>query len=744
MSENAQRASGPEELVAPVQAPAPEISRPGLALILWQRRWTVALATLLLLAAGLTYLLKATPIYTSMSRLYVEQQGPKVFSEAQGVMTESKNYLYTQGELLTSTPILASVLEDPDISKMKTFEDVDNLLIYLKKELDVTVGKKNDIISVAFDSPYPQEAAHLVNRLVEAYITYHARQKRSTALEVLKILRKDKDKYDKELGEQLKAMLAFKQEHKTLSFERDKGNIVLERLAKLSDALTGAQLDMIDTKAAYDAVKAMMTDPAKVKQLVQAQHTTGVYISFDREETEIRTDLNRLEVQLVAVKREYTADSPRLQVLQGKINELKAQLADRDHRFAGAYLAAIGQQWQTAIKRHQELQAEFLRQQDLAQDLNVKAAEYSILESGRQRIESRCNILDGQIKDINVTEETGGLNISILEVAEPEDKPSKPKKARVLAASLVLGLMLGVALALLRDWRDQRLRSSEEIMATLGIPVLGVVPHIGGKGKADPVERAQGVHRDPQSHMAEAYRTIRTGVYFGVPSGQAKTLLITSPAPGDGKTTMASNLAIAMAQAGQRVLLIDGDFRRPMLHTVFQVPDDVGLSSLLAGRADRQEALVCTEIERLDLLPCGPIPPNPSEMLNSRVFADLLGELAGEYDHIVIDSPPVMPMTDARILGAMCQVTILVLRAEKSTRKPAEQACEGLLSVGARILGAVVNDVPRHRPHYGYGYGYGYGHGYGHYGSYRGRSKEEDRKDAADRATDTAAAGGPE
>jgi capsular exopolysaccharide synthesis family protein len=265
--------------------------------------------------------------------------------------------------------------------------------------------------------------------------------------------------------------------------------------------------------------------------------------------------------------------------------------------------------------------------------------------------------------------------------------------------------MIGFGAALLQDWMDQRLRSVDEISAALQLPILGVVPHIQGGKTA--MARGMEVHVEPMSEVSEAYRTIRTAVYFGVPEGQDNTVLVTSPAPGDGKTTMASNLAIAMAQAGHSVLLVDCDFRRPRQHRIFGLKDDVGLSSVLAGEQPIDKAIQATAVPNLAMLPCGPIPSNPSEILNSQVFADTIDELKGKYDHVVIDSPPVNPVTDARILAASADVTIIVVRADKSTRKLAENAKESLLGVGANLLGVVVNDAPRSGRGYG-GYGYGY------------------------------------
>jgi capsular exopolysaccharide synthesis family protein len=283
----------------------------------------------------------------------------------------------------------------------------------------------------------------------------------------------------------------------------------------------------------------------------------------------------------------------------------------------------------------------------------------------------------------------------------------------VLFEALMMGLVVGAVLAYLRDLADQRLASADEIQARLGLNILGVLPHMSGRETVS--VRGMKVQLDPMSDIAEAYRTVRTAIYFGAPEGKAKTILITSPSPGDGKSTSASNLAIAMAQAGQRVLLIDCDFRKPVQHRVFGVEDGSGLSNLLGLRVRINDAVKATSTPGLFLLPSGPTPANPSELLSSENFGLLLSKLQDKFHHIVIDSPPVMPVADARILGAFCDMTVLVLRAGKSTRRMSVQACDSLLSVGSRILGIVVNDVPRGRGRYGYSsYGYsGYGYGYG-------------------------------
>jgi succinoglycan biosynthesis transport protein ExoP len=762
--------------------PGKELSQESFLAIALRHRWIILSTTLLFLIVGLLYLLKATPIYTSTARLYVEQTGPKIISEYEGVMTQSKNYLYTQSELIKSTPIIIGIADDAQMNQLRTFSEVDNLVAYLKKILNITVGKKDDIIAVSLNSPYPSEAAQIVNALVESYIEYHATRKRSTVLEVLKILQKEKVKRDKQLSEKFKQMLEFSKTSGVLSLDNNSEHIVFQRLAKLSEALTEAQLATINARADYEAALSMKSEPAKIKQFAMAQPNVGVRVSVNDMETQLLSELKALEAELKNVKLYCTEEHPSVQALRSKVNHIKGQLAEQAKQYADAYIEVMRLRWETAKQREDELLTSFASQREAAEDLSVKATEYSVLQSELKRTERLCEILDDRIKELNVTEDVGALNISILEVARPAIKPTKPQKARIMSIALALGLIFGCSLALLRDWLDYRLRSADEISAVLGLPVLGIIPtmsegatiadhsqkvwlkfkpmltkayltiypvisHIISKGKikvsdiTSPIqiegntiserqtilERGQKVRLKPKSVIAEAYRTVRTAVFFGVPKGKAQTILVTSPAAGDGKSTLASNLAIAMAQAGQKTLILDADFRKPMQHKIFQIDNKMGLSSILAGRHNPAEATQVGPVERLDLMLSGPEVSNPSEMLNSDTFTEMLKDLSERYDRIIIDSPPVAPVADSKILGALCDITLLVLRAEKSTRRHSQHARDGLLSVGAHILGAVVNDVSRKAGRYGYYSGDGYYAGYGSYGYYGHRNKKEER-----------------
>ncbi len=776
--------------------------------IVLHHRWTILSITILSLVAAFIYILKATPIYTSASRLYVEQAGPRIINEYEGIMTRSKNYLYTQGELIKSTPIIAEVADNAEVKRLKTFENMDNIVTFLKNNMNVSVGKKDDIIKLSFDSAYPEEAAQVVNEVVNSYIRYHSVRKRTTVSEVLRILQKEKVKRDKELSLKFQQMLEFTRTNGVISFDNKGGHIVFDRLSKLSSSLTEAQLATVNKKADYEAAKSMANEPEKIRQFAAALPAAGVRVFVNDVETQLKIELKEEEVELQNAKYYCTEDHPSIQAIRTRINQINQQLENKAKGFADAYIEVMRLKWITAKQREDELQTSFTEQLQSARDLGIQAVEYSALQSELRRLERLCEILDDRIKELNVTEDVGALNISILEAARPADRPTRPQKTKIMAMALAIGFLLGGGLALLRDWLDYRLRTAEEISAILGVPVLGVVPRMTGehriivtqgqkvwlklktivievcrnvrtvvvsvipkrKKKTEKqtlmaraaayralrnsvlcgiprskvksavlrgdkttsenqsiIARGQKVHLESKSIVAEAYRTIRTAVFFGAPKGEAKTILVTSPAAGDGKSTLASNLAIAMAKAGQKTLVIDGDFRRPVQHKIFEISEEKGLSSVLAGKCTLEEAIQPRLVKGLDILSCGPEVPNPSELLNSETFAEILNGLTKQYDRIIIDSPPVGPVADSQILAAICDVALLVLRAEKSTRKHSQQARDSLLSVGGHLLGAIVNDVSQKHGRYGYYSGYGYYGGYGnqgYYGYYGDRKKK--------------------
>lgn len=689
--------------------PNEELPR-GLLETLWRRRWTILATGLLALAAGLLYIQRATPRYESTSRIYVELSMPRVFREyEEGVLNRATNYLHTQAELLNSTPILSDAMRRGDLTQLQTFAGVSNKMTMLRKGLETVVGKKDDLISVSFKSPYAAEAAHIVNTVVDAYLTFHSQRKRNSAAELVKILKQEKSIRDTELNDRLQVMMDFKRTSESLAFGSNQdNNVILRSLERLSLALTEAQLATVESKSFYALVQQLEDDPRGLQEFVEAQRLRGSYAPLASEVAALRAEVRQFERTRDRCLRELEPAAPAIVALEAEIAKTRQEINELEKEFARSQMTVAEQKWQADLEREKELAKQFEQVRQQAVQLNGQIAQYTILESEYEQTRKLCDTLDDRIKELSVIEETGALNVTVLETAEPAMEPSEPQKAKAMMLALGLGLFAGTGLALLREWRDQRLRSTQEISALLGLPVLGSIPAMGGSRQA-PSERGQKVRHSPGSREAEAFRTVRTAIFFRAPKEEIRTILVTSPAPGEGKSTSAANLGIAMAQAGQKVLILDADFRRPMQHTIFGLNRErKGLGLVLTGKMTLSDAIDKSEVDNLDVLTSGPHVSNPAEMLNSNSFRQILEKLVGKYDRVLIDSPPVAAVTDALILAARCDVTVLVLRAETSTRGGSIEACKALASVDAKVIGVVVNDVPRKGDRYGYSAGYHY------------------------------------
>ncbi len=674
----------------------------------------------LALAAGMVYIETATPIYTSTAKLYLDYGGiPIAQSYESGRIPRTDRYLYTQAELLVSRPILGAVFELPEIRRLRTFAEINVPMGYLRRNLHVEVGRRDEIVSVSFSSPHAAEVPQIVNKVVDAYMASRSDNQRKNSSQVLKILQEEMARASAELEEKRDELEVFQSTSMPLALGSDQGSGVGQLYLTLQTEYTQAQLRASDAELFFRSAQMLANDPEALRQYARSRGQVAAYAAGGNEITQLEAQLTNGQSSLEALLAELTPDHPRIASLTAQIERLKATITELNDRFVRVLLAAAERQFQEAKEREEEL-ADLHREQGLkVAQLNRELNRYQRLHTEVSQLMTYCQTVEQQIREIRtiVGEDVGQLRMEILEPALVSESPSHPQKSKIMAMALILGLLAGGGLSVLRAFMDQTLRSGEEISAVLGLSVLGVVPAMSQRETIP--ARGQKVYRQPDVPEAEAFRTIRTAIFFGAPKDRAKTLLVTSPAAGDGKSTLASNLAIAMAQAGQKTILLDADFRKPMQHTIFEAQNDRGgLSAVLAGQMKLGLAIQATSVKGLSLLSCGPRVANPSEILNSGRFTALLERLGEAYDRIVVDAPPVTAVADAQILGAVCDVTILVLRAGKSTRKIGQRAIDGLQRVGAHLLGAVVNDVARSGDRYGYYGTYG-----GSNGSGRGKAK---------------------
>lgn len=651
----------------------------------------VCVAAFFVLGAA-AYVVWATPIYSSTARILVEREGPAILnSDAEQAVNSSKNYLQTQCAMLKSTPIAAAAIESVDVKSFKSLAGVNDPVAYLKSNLTAELGLKDDLIACSLEGPYPQEASALVNAIVQAYVRFQSAQRRSTASDVLNVLQAEKKERETDLKQKNQAIVAFKQANGMLSFADNKGNIITQRLGRLSEELTDAQLQTIRAAADYKAARAAMDGDAKGRgEWLQALQAKGEMRDIDAMYQRLRESAVGLEFRLATSPN--AGNHPIVQGARNMLAEVNAKMAQEEQKMVQAYLAMSARKLEMAQDNESAIRSQYTEQEQRAQDLNSRTAEFAAMDAALKQAEHYNELLDSRINELTTIQQAPAMNIRVLENAEASKSPVRPAAARVLAAALAMGLFCGSGLALLRSRMEQRMMSLPEIVALLDLPVLGAIPYIPRRLRQEEMTVRPGVQRNPLSDVAEAHRMIRASISFGLPRASARSILVTSAAAKEGKSTVSSGLAWAMSEAGERVLLIDADFRKPVQHTIFNLGDDArGLTDVLAGQATLAEAIAPSGINGLDILPCGTVPTSATEIINGEAFADLMEDLTHRYDRIVLDSPPAGLVADARTLAARADVTLLVVRAEKTTRKQALHALHGLSGVGARLFGVIVN-----------------------------------------------------
>jgi capsular exopolysaccharide synthesis family protein len=686
---------------------------PTLLQVLWHGRWLVVASLLVCLALAAAYLANATPIYRAQTQIYVEAASVNPFAENANPVPQSENYLNSQAEVVQSAPVLQRALDAVGYRELKTFAsargDAVNWLVQ-GGALKVEAAKRSDIILLSMDSAFPQEAVTFVQAVAEAYLWQRAHDRQSAGDSAAAVLLAQRKQFDAQLQALQGQMLALQQETGVISFRDDKGNIGLERTASLASQLTTADVAVWELSGRVASAEAAMASPDAISAFVESQQLKGKD-SGDREFDELRSELMQHNLALATSLGVQGANSKRVQILQGAIADLHAKIAEKERSIAQAFLTDLSMQLAAAKEKQRQVREAFDAQQKRSQDLNPKAQEFVKIGAEHDRVQKQIELLDAKIAAVHVNSGPGPEGARILAPADLDEKPVRPRRNLTLAAAGLLGCLLGLGLSLLRESQGSRLRSPEEVISYLGLPVVATVPKISTR--FSPVARGQMVYLDARSPVAEAYRSVRTSLNLG--SAQtARTLLIASPMPGDGKSTTASNLAIAFAEAGQRTLLIDCDLREPVQHLIFGIDGLAGVSSVIAAEADLASAVRATRVPGLYLLPCGPVPANPAEMLASKRFGQMMQALLGQFDRIVLDSPPIVSVTDARILGASADATLLVLRMGRSMRKTGVLALDGLERVRANVIGAIANDMPT--PGGGY---------YGGSWQYAGRSRKQ-------------------
>lgn len=699
--------------------------------LLVKRKWVVLGVIALGATAAILATLMDTPIFRSTATIQIDRERLQVVKFADSSSYEPRRFdhefVETQIQLLRSRSLAQRVVEKeglvdatvlpkatapplrsrlramlglesakPGVAKRvaRTPDDTDRALNAavgtVRGGLQAQVVPNSTLVSISFDSPDPVFAARIANAFAELFISSNVERRTDSTAYAAKYLEERLALMRQKLEESEKALVEYSQAEQIIAID-EQGDLSTQNLTGLNSALAVAQSARIATESRWR--QAQNTPVRSLPDVIENELVQTLQSKRSELSSEYQDKL-----------RLFKPAYPAMQQLQGQLEELDRQI----EREVANVRDSLRVKYESAAAEEALLRGQMQASKDNVLDVQGRSIGYKTL---KRDADTNRELYDGllqQYKEIDVAAGVQTNNISMVDRAEVAGAPFKPDMRRNVLFGLVAGLVLGIVVALMLEYLDDTMKGPLDVEKHLGLPVLGVIP----KTSPEEFERQR---TDPRSAFAEAYRSVRTALQFSTDRGVPRTLLVTSPSPAEGKSTTAFTLAENFAQLGKRVLLIDADLRNPSVHKIAGVDNTQGLSSLLSGAAKHSEVLRQTAIPNLTIMPAGPLPPNPPELLAGPKMLSLLTVAAAKFDQVIIDSAPIMGLADAPILSTLAQGTLLVVEAGSSRINLCKGAVKRVLAVRGHIVGVIL--TKHDARHSGYGYGYGYGAHHYSYGT---------------------------
>lgn len=703
--------SQPEALRLPPVEPAPqggEADAGRMLQILWRGKWILLAAPLLAFAGAKMWLAAQTELYVATAQVQIDARMPNVLKSGGEATSKPRTVLKQQQSLLKSTPILKRIAEAPALQDMRSFAPerlgtisrVGALYDGLQTGIDV----ESDRLFLSFFSPYREEAVTVVDEALRIYIEYHREKKSLDAEQLSKIVEREWVKAKEELDQASLEIARLQSEHSLLTgIDRTP---LQTKLDNGSSALSAAHLETQKLMAARDEMRDIQHDPVRFAErglYWRAKGPVGAleekYKALQSERQEKQAEIERLRARGIA------ADNARVLQLQGEVAELALREAQAGPEYAAYYLENAELEYDKALRVEQGLEQE---QQGLLSQVTAQNEVLNLikdLETRRSVLRERVAGFDERITQLELENQTGALNLDVIEYARAGVRPAYPETEKTLIYAVGGGCILAFGLVLLIGLADRRVRQVEDVPRLMGTSVLGVLPAVPGSERA---KVARMVEEEPLSLVAEAIRSTRTATTFALPGGRG-VVVVTSASKGEGKSICASNLAYSLAKAGKKTLLVDADMRKPSQHEIYAVPNGVGLAGLLGSASTVKKAIFTSVAVGLDLLPAGEPRGKAAELCEGAVLVELLSSLRETYECIVIDSPPVLETSEARVLASLADAVVFVLRLDVSKAPNLKRAAGILRGVSARILGALPNGAGSQRGARAYTGGISYG-----------------------------------
>ncbi len=578
--------------------------------------------------------------------------------------------------------------------------------------------KDTRLIEISYKNTDPKLAAFIVNGISEVFARQNQEKRTGTNSKTNEFLQKRIADLQSEIKNGEIQLVDLTKRVGILKTDNDQ-TIVIDRLAGLNKDLLDAENERKNAEAEYLSIN---NSPERLKSKVEEQMAR--YIT--ERENNIQLLVNRAQEKIADLKKdraklleEYLENAPEVKEVDTQIatlqNEIKKaantnqeELNSFRTRTAQDTLNNLKTKYISAKTKEDSIRAAYNSQYNEAQGQNQSAVSLRLLQ---QEIETKKGFLENlqkNQKENDVSAAGTSNNISVAEIALPPDTAIAPKRVTTVVAMLFLSTFFGMGLALFLEYLDDTIRTTEEVENYLQLPALAAIPRIditpkrrlllaGAEDEEVPNNGSELlIHNDSRSSLAEAYRQLRTSILLSTAGHAPKSLLITSSLPAEGKTTTAVNTAISLAQTGAKVLLIDADMRRPRIHSMFNISNAQGLSTILSSDMTESEVLDVIshdEASRLNLLPSGPVPPNPAELIGSEQMSNMLRTFQNNFTHVVVDSPPIASFTDGVLIASMVDGVILVVHSGKSSRQVVRRSKQLLMDIGVKIFGVVLNNV---------------------------------------------------
>ncbi|MCK5360524.1 MAG: polysaccharide biosynthesis tyrosine autokinase [Gammaproteobacteria bacterium] len=715
--------------------------------VLVNRKGTIFIFSFIVVVAALISTFLTTPIYRSTVTLQIERESEKLMDYQRSIPGEgggNREFYETQYNLLRSRTLARRVINQlgletsakaPVETKQSFFKEmqttISNFLTGVEPEapsddpsqkqrpanlegaflnnLSIQPVKNSRLVKISYDSPNKNLTADVVNSLAKNYI--------NTTLE----RRFDSSSYAKNfISERLKQVRA--------DLEDSERNLVNYAKARDSFDLDSIQSSLV-TK--LDILNGEIVTAETQRIEVESQYKgmeklgTGAFIQVleDPVIQKYKETLADLEREYENNLKKFKPAFPKMLQLKSEIDSIKAKFRSQKNNI----VAAVKAKYEAAVMKEAMLKSRLSSLKTELLDLNDKSTDYSVL---KRDVQTNRDLYDGllsRMKEVTVVAGLGTNNVSVVDPGVVPGGPIKPNLKKNLIKALILGLFGGIGLAFLFEFLDDSVKSGTEVEKVTGLALLGIIPRAG-----DDVDEDQSLalvtHDAPVSQIAEAFRSCRTALTYATSVGIPKVLHVTSASAGEGKTTTSFSLAITFAQMGKTVLLINGDLRNPSLQRELNLPNEVGLTTHLTGKALLSTIVLKTHIPNLYAITTGPLPPNPAELLSSDKMRNVIEKTANKFDLVVVDSPPVLGLADALVLANIADATVMVVSSGETRSGALKGSLTRLRRSRANLIGVILNKHVQSTADYGYDYNYSYSYGNHDDDEYEGDYDEEPRK----------------